>query len=62
MVASWVTLSRLPLPACSSAGPTYDAVTMIAAPSLRLITAIGACLEPAARATRVDAMLTLRAE
>jgi predicted permease len=41
---------------------TYDAVTMIAAPALLLITAIAACLEPAARAARVDPMLTLRAE
>jgi putative ABC transport system permease protein len=41
---------------------TYDPVTMIAAPVLLLITAIGACLEPAARAARVDPMLTLRAE
>jgi hypothetical protein len=41
---------------------TYDAVTMTAAPALLLITAITACLEPAARAARVDPMLTLRAE
>ncbi len=41
---------------------TYDAVTMMAAPALLLITAIAACLEPAARAARLDPMLTLRAE
>ena len=41
---------------------TYDAVTMITAPALLLITAIAACLGPAARAARVDPMLTLRAE
>jgi putative ABC transport system permease protein len=41
---------------------TYDPVTMITAPALLLITAIVACLEPAARAARVDPMLTLRAE
>ncbi len=40
----------------------YDAVTMIAAPALLLMTAIAACLEPAARAARVDPVLTLRAE
>lgn len=40
----------------------YDAVTMITAPALLIITAIAACLEPAARAARVDPMLTLRAE
>ncbi len=38
---------------------TYDAVTMITAPALLLMTAIAACLGPAAR---VDPMLTLRAE
>jgi ABC-type antimicrobial peptide transport system permease subunit len=41
---------------------TYDAVTMITAPALLIITAIAACLEPAARAARVDPILTLRAE
>jgi ABC-type lipoprotein release transport system permease subunit len=41
---------------------TYDAVTMITAPALLLITAIAACLEPAARAARVDPTLTLRGE
>jgi ABC-type lipoprotein release transport system permease subunit len=41
---------------------TYDPVTMIAAPALLLITAIAAGLEPAARAARVDPVLTLRAE
>ena len=41
---------------------TYDAVTMLAAPALLLITAIVACLEPAARAARVDPMHALRAE
>ena len=41
---------------------TYDPITMIAAPALLLITTIVACLEPAARAARVDPMLTLRAE
>jgi putative ABC transport system permease protein len=41
---------------------TYDAVTMITAPALLLITAIAACLGPAARAARVDPMLTLRTE
>ena len=41
---------------------TYDAVTMITAPALLLMTAIAACLGPAARAARVDPMLTLRAE
>jgi predicted permease len=41
---------------------TYDGVTMIAAPVLLLVTAIVACLEPAARAARVDPILALRAE
>jgi putative ABC transport system permease protein len=41
---------------------TYDAVTMITAPALLLTTAIAACLGPAARAARVDPMLTLRTE
>jgi putative ABC transport system permease protein len=41
---------------------TYDPVTMIAAPALLLMTAIAACLGPAARAARVDPVLTLRAE
>jgi predicted permease len=41
---------------------TYDPVTIITAPALLLIIAIAACLEPAARAARVDPMLTLRAE
>ena len=41
---------------------TYDAVTMITAPALLFLTAIAACLGPAARAARVDPMLTLRAE
>jgi putative ABC transport system permease protein len=41
---------------------TYDPVTMITAPALLLITAIAACLAPAARAARVDPMITLRAE
>ncbi len=40
----------------------YDPVTMIAAPALLLMTALVACLEPAARAARVDPMVTLRAE
>jgi len=35
---------------------------MITAPALLLMISIGACLEPAARAARVDPMLTLRAE
>ena len=41
---------------------TYDPVTMITAPALLLMISIGACLEPASRAARVDPMLTLRAE
>ena len=41
---------------------TYDAVTMIMAPALLLIITIAACLEPAARAARVDPILALRAE
>jgi predicted permease len=41
---------------------TYDAVTMITASALLVITAIAASLEPAARASRVDPMLALRAE
>jgi predicted permease len=41
---------------------TYDPVTMITAPALLLMTAIVACLAPAARAARVDPILTLRAE
>ena len=41
---------------------TYDPVTMLTAPALLLIIAIVACLEPAARAARVDPILTLRAE
>jgi predicted permease len=41
---------------------TYDAVTMIAAPAVLLITAVVACLEPAARAARVDPLIALRAE
>ena len=40
----------------------YDPVTMIAAPTLLLMTAIFACLGPAARAARVDPIITLRAE
>ena len=41
---------------------THDSVTMITAPALLLITAIAACLGPAARAARVDPMITLRTE
>ena len=41
---------------------TYDPVTMIAAPALLLVIALVACLEPAARAARVDPIQTLRAE
>jgi predicted permease len=41
---------------------TYDPVTMIAAPALLLMTTLFACLGPAARAARVDPILTLRAE
>ena len=40
----------------------YDPVTMITAPSLLLMIALAACVEPAARAARVDPMLALRAE
>jgi len=39
---------------------TYDAVTLITAPTLLLLISIVACLEPASRAVRVDPMLTLR--
>ena len=41
---------------------TYDPVTIVTAPALLLLTALVACLEPAARAARVDPILTLRAE
>ena len=41
---------------------TYDAVTMIAAPALLLMTTIAACLQPAARAARVDPLVVLRSE
>ena len=41
---------------------TYDPITVIGAPALLLLTAIFACLGPAARAARVDPILTLRAE
>ena len=37
-------------------------VTMITAPALLLMTAIAACLGPAARAARVDPILTFRTE
>jgi predicted permease len=40
---------------------TYDPVTMITAPALLLVTTIAACIEPAARAARVDPVLALRA-
>jgi ABC-type antimicrobial peptide transport system permease subunit len=41
---------------------TYDSITLITAPALLVATAIAACIEPAARAARVDPMITLRAE
>ncbi len=41
---------------------TYDPITVIGAPALLLLTAMFACLGPAARAARVDPVLTLRAE
>lgn len=40
----------------------YDPVTLITAPALLMAAAIAACLGPAARAARVDPMITLRAE
>ena len=40
----------------------YDPITVIGAPALLLLTAMFACLGPAARAARVEPVLTLRAE
>jgi ABC-type antimicrobial peptide transport system permease subunit len=41
---------------------TYDPITLITAPALLVATAIAACVGPAARAARVDPMITLRTE